>query len=84
MKKLYVGNLSFNTNEDSLNAAFGAHGRLQLGHLDVGHAYALECRFFSGDLLRFHWTSQAKGACMGSAVVDQKVARSADFNIASP
>jgi RNA recognition motif-containing protein len=26
MKKLYVGNLSFSTTEDSLNAAFAAHG----------------------------------------------------------
>ena len=26
MKKLYVGNLSFNTTEDTLNAAFAAHG----------------------------------------------------------
>ena len=26
MKKLYVGNLSFNTTEETLNAAFAAHG----------------------------------------------------------
>ncbi len=26
MKKLYVGNLSFSTTEDTLNAAFAAHG----------------------------------------------------------
>ena len=26
MKKLYVGNLSFGTTEDTLNAAFAAHG----------------------------------------------------------
>jgi RNA recognition motif-containing protein len=29
MKKLYVGNLSFNTTEDTLTAAFAAHGSVQ-------------------------------------------------------